>query len=93
MQANSTVYIVSEECDGYYDGATQGNNVSGSTMRVELQRGDELVTCEGIVYWTLYEVEEDDEGYDEMQEELQCLFEEWKQAAAEGEEGVTYETL
>jgi len=90
------VYILSVEPDGSYHNADL--HMYGSTVRVELQRGDEVVGCGGIATWDLYELDEDDEDYDaevaeELQEELQELFEEWKQLAADGEEGCTHKTL
>ena len=67
------VVVVSVEDDGYYSGAY----TSGSTVKVTLQRGNEVASCEGILIW---------------EEEL-CdsdLFDEWVALALDGEEGYTY---
>lgn len=72
MQA---VEVVSVDEAGYYSDA----NISGSTVAVTLQRGNEFVECDGIVLWEEELVDED-------------LFEEWKGYAEEGEKGYTYWT-
>ena len=68
------VEVVSIEEAGYY----ASEYASGSTVKVTLQRGEEYVTCDGILIW-----EEEYVGEE--------LFEEWKQYALAGEEGYTFE--
>lgn len=68
------VEVVSIEDAGYYS----SEYASGSTVKVTLQRGEEYVTCDGILIW-----EEEYVGEE--------LFEEWKQYALAGEEGYTFE--
>ena len=69
------IEVVSVEDAGYYSDA----NASGSTVRVTLQRGNELVECDGILIWDAEMADED-------------TFEEWKELAESGEEGYTYWT-
>ena len=67
MQA---VTVVSIEDAGFYaDG-----NVSGSTVKITLQRGDEWASCDGILIW-------------EEEDELDAVFDEWVDCAQAGEEG------
>lgn len=54
-----------------------GEMTQGSTVNVTLARGDETVTCNGILIW-------DEELADND------TFEEWKAMALAGEEGYTY---
>ena len=71
----SKVEVVSVEDDGYYSDA----HISGSCVKVTLQRGNEFASCEQIVLW----------------EEEYCdsdLFDEWAAMAADGEEGYAYWT-
>lgn len=72
------VEIVSVEDSGYY----HSTSMSGSTVKVTLQRGNEFVSCEGIVIW---DPEEDDEilGY---------VFDEWVTCFNEGDVGYSYWT-
>ena len=69
------VKIVSVEDAGYYEGEL----VSGSTVKVTLQRGDEIATCDGILIWG---EEMADDG----------TFDEWVECAIAGEEGYTHTT-
>lgn len=67
-----TVEVVSMEDAGYY----ADKYISGSTIKVTLQRGEDYATCDGIVLW----------------EEEYCdsdLFDEWVACAVGGEEGYT----
>ena len=66
------VVVVSVEDAGYY----VGGGTSGSTVKVTLQRGDEVASCDGILIWE-----------EELAEEA---FDEWKELALAGEEGYTY---
>ncbi len=66
------VKVISVEDAGYYVGAT----TSGSTVKVTLQRGNEVASCDDILIW--------DEEYAE-----DC-FDEWVACALAGEEGYTY---
>ena len=70
------VEVIIVEDAGYYS----DSNISGSTVKVTLQRGNEFACCNGIVIW-------DEELVDEE------LFEEWKELAEAGEEGYTYWTV
>lgn len=67
------VVVVSVEDAGYY----VGGGTSGSTVKVTLQRGEEVVSCDDILIW---------------EEELadSDLFDEWVACALDGEEGYTY---
>lgn len=70
------VEIVSVEDAGYY----YSEHISGSTVKVTLQRGDEFVSCDGIVIW------------DEDLLAMADIFGEWKEYAEAGEEGYAYWT-
>ena len=70
------VTVVDNEYCGYYDGTLDGNSCSGSTSTVTLKRGNEYVRCEDILIW------------EECNKEI--AFEEWKELALDGEEGVEY---
>jgi hypothetical protein len=66
------VEVVNIEAAGYY----ASEYIRGSTVKVTLQRGTEIVSCDGIVIW---------------EEELaEDCFEEWMDCALAGEEGYTY---
>jgi hypothetical protein len=67
------VEVVSVEDAGYYS----SEYISGSTVKVTLARGNEFVTCDGIVIWE--------------EEYAEDAFDEWKDCALAGEEGYTYE--
>lgn len=67
------IEVVSIEDAGYYT----SEHISGSTVRVVLQRGDEFVECDGIVIWEEEYLDDD-------------LFDEWKMCAEAGEEGYKY---
>jgi hypothetical protein len=67
-----TVKIVSVT-EGVYCNST---HMSGSTVNVTLQRGEEFVSCEGILIWEDSMADED-------------TFNEWRDCAAAGEEGYT----
>lgn len=67
------VEVVSVEDAGFYSDAY----TSGSTVKVTLQRGDEIVSCDGILIFEEEQVDSD-------------LFDEWKELALAGEEGYTY---
>lgn len=66
------VEIVSVEDDGFYSDAY----TSGSCVKVTLQRGNEVASCEQILIWE--------------EEFAEDAFEEWKELALAGEEGYTY---
>jgi hypothetical protein len=66
------VEVVNIEDSGYYT----SEHMSGSTVKVTLQRGKATATCEQILIW--------DEEYAE-----DC-FEEWMDCALAGEAGYTY---
>lgn len=66
------VKVVSVEEAGYY----VSEYTSGSTVKVTLQRGKEVASCDDILIWE-----------EELAEEA---FEEWKELALAGEEGYTY---
>jgi len=66
------VTVVDIAADGFY----ASEHMSGSCVKVTLQRGTETVTCGQILIW--------DEEYAE-----DC-FEEWRDCALAGEEGYTY---
>ncbi len=66
------VTVVDIEAAGYYI----SEHASGSTVKVTLQRGTEVASCDEILIW--------DEEYAE-----DC-FEEWMECALAGEEGYTY---
>ena len=70
------VELVSEDYAGYY----VSENASGSLNSVTLRRGNEYVSCDEVL------IMETDE------ETLEYTFEDWKEAALEGEEGYTYWT-
>jgi len=67
------VKVVSVEDAGYYS----SEYASGSTVKVTLQRGNEIASCDGILIWE--------------EEYAEDAFEEWKDCALAGEEGYTYE--
>ena len=69
----SKVEVVSVEDAGFYSDAY----TSGSTVKVTLQRGEEFVSCDGILIFEEEQVDSD-------------LFDEWKDLALAGEEGYTY---
>ena len=69
----SKVKVISVEDAGFYSDAY----TSGSTVKVTLQRGEEFVSCDGILIFEEEQVDSD-------------LFEEWKELALAGEEGYTY---
>lgn len=64
------VQVISVEAAGYFS----NEHISGSTVKVTLQRGADYAVCDGIVLW-----EEDDVGDD--------LFDEWVANAKAGEQG------
>ena len=66
------VEVVNIEAAGYYT----SEYASGSTVKVTLQRGTEIVSCDEILIW------EEDLAED--------CFEEWMDCALAGEEGYTY---
>ena len=66
------VVVVSVEDAGYYS----SEYTSGSTVKVTLQRGNEIASCDGILIWE-----------EEFAEEA---FDEWVELALAGEEGYTY---
>lgn len=66
-----SVVVVSVEDSGFYS----GNNVSGSTVNVTLQRGSDFASCDQILIW-------DAESLD-----LNEVFDEWVELAVSGEEG------
>jgi len=68
------VTVISVEDAGYY----ADEHISGSTVKVTLERGGEFVTCDGIVLWEEEYVSND-------------LFDEWVAYAIAGDEGYTYE--
>jgi hypothetical protein len=68
----AAVEVISVEPDGYYS----DDNISGSTVKVTMQRGTDLAMCEGIVLW--------EEEYADSD-----LFDEWVQCAMNREEGYT----
>lgn len=67
------IEVIGIEDAGFYTSATG----SGSTVKVTLQRGNEFVSCEGILIW---------------EEEYVCddMFYEWRECAEAGEEGYEY---
>jgi hypothetical protein len=65
------VEVVSVEDAGYYVGAI----TSGSTVKVTLRKGDDFVSCDGILIFE----EADADSY----------FDEWVACAVAGEEGYT----
>lgn len=67
------VKVVSVEDAGYYS----GQFTSGSTVKVTLQRGKEVTSCDGILIWEAELADSD-------------LFDEWAELAQAGEEGYTY---
>ena len=67
------VEIVSIEDDGYYS----DKYISGSCVKVTLQRGDEFARCGQIVLWEEEYVDDD-------------LFDEWVDMATDGVEGYEY---
>jgi hypothetical protein len=66
------VKVIRIEDAGYYT----SEHASGSTVKVTLQRGKEIASCEQILIW--------DEEYAE-----DC-FDEWMDCALAGEAGYTY---
>jgi len=66
------VTVVDIEAAGYY----ASEHMSGNCVKVTLQRGTEIASCDGMLIW--------DEEYAE-----DC-FEDWKDCALAGEEGYTY---
>ena len=52
------------------------DNVSGSTVNVMLKRGNDIASCDGILYWEA-----------SSQEELNDVFDVWVAMAMDGEEG------
>jgi hypothetical protein len=66
------VQVVSVEDGGWYSDAY----TSGSTVNVTLQRGADVVSCEGILIW-------DEDGANDD------TFDEWVGYAVDGEEGYT----
>lgn len=70
-----TIEVISIEDAGFYS----SEHMSGSTVKVTLQRGTQFVSCDGILIW---------------EEEYLCddMFDEWRQYAAAGEEGYKYWT-
>ena len=65
------VKVVSVEDAGYYVGAI----TSGSTVKVTLRRGDDFVSCDGILIWEDADAEH--------------CFDEWVACAKAGETGYT----
>lgn len=65
------VKVISVEDAGYYT----SEYTSGSTVKVTLQRGKDVATCDGILIWD-----------EEFAEEA---FDEWVDCAKAGEEGYT----
>lgn len=70
-----TIEVIGIEDAGFYS----SGHTSGSTVKVTLQRGNQFVSCDGILIW---------------EEEYLCddMFDEWRQYAEEGEEGYKYWT-
>lgn len=68
--------VFSVEDSGFY--TSSDGRTYGSTVKVTLVRGDEYVTCDGILIW-----EEEEDILDEV-------FDEWQGYAEEGEEGYTF---
>ena len=69
------VKVIDIQAAGFYaDGRTHG-----STDKIVLQKGNEFVSCNGVLYF-----EED---------ELEDMFEQWCECAGEGEEGFEYWTV
>jgi hypothetical protein len=66
------VTVLNIEAAGYYT----SEHASGSTVKVTLQRGTEVASCDGMLIW--------DEEYAE-----DC-FEDWMECALAGEAGYTY---
>jgi hypothetical protein len=66
------VIVLDIEAAGYYT----SEHASGSTVKVTLQRGKAIASCDGMLIW--------DEEYAE-----DC-FEDWMECALAGEEGYTY---
>jgi hypothetical protein len=66
------VKVVSVEAAGYYT----SEYASGSTVKVTLQRGTEIASCDEILIWE--------------EEYAEDCFEEWMDCALAGEEGYTY---
>jgi hypothetical protein len=66
------VQVVSVEDGGYYS----GEYISGSTVNVTLQRGQDFASCDGIVLWEEEYVSND-------------LFDEWVAYAVAGDKGYT----
>lgn len=67
-----TVKVASVTAGAYYS----STHMSGSTVNVTLQRGEEFVSCEGILIWEDSMADED-------------TFNEWRDCAAAGEKGYT----
>jgi len=67
--------VVAIEDSGYY----HDENVSGSTIKVTLQRGNEFVSCDGIL-WSAWS----EEGLDDD------VFNEWKSYAKDGDKAYKY---
>jgi hypothetical protein len=65
------VKVVSVEAAGYYKDAY----VSGSTVKVTLQRGGDFATCDGMLIWE--------------EEYAEDCFDEWVECAVAGEVGYT----
>lgn len=70
-----TIEVIGIEDAGFYS----SGHTSGSTVKVTLQRGNQFVSCDGILIW---------------EEEYLCddMFDEWRQYAEEGEAGYKYWT-
>ena len=66
------VKVVSIEDAGYYT----SEYASGNTVKVTLQRGEAVATCEQILIWE--------------EEYAEDCFDEWRDCALAGEEGYTY---
>ena len=66
------VKVVSVEAAGYYT----SEYASGSTVKVTLQRGTEIASCDEILIWE--------------EEYAEDCFEEWMDCALAGEDGYTY---
>ena len=66
------VKVVDIQAAGFY----ADNNVHGSTDKIVLKRGNEYVSCNGVLYFEVDELEE--------------MFEQWAECAADGEEGYKY---
>jgi hypothetical protein len=66
------VKVINVEAAGYYT----SEHASGSCVKVTLQRGKEIASCDEILIWE--------------EEYAEDCFEEWRDCALAGEAGYTY---